>query len=107
VTWLYSLAQPFIWHPARAAAVAAASIALAYVLPRPARRPLLVVALAWGAFSLLELLAWRERADIRVDLLFTWPALCLLTALSLMVCVKRLRARVAARAIDTQPHGDA
>ncbi len=62
MNWLYDLAQPFVWHPAR-------------------------------AFALLELEAWRERANIRVDLLVTWPALCLLTVGCLSVTVRRILTR--------------
>lgn len=42
--------------------------------------PLLVAASAWALFGLLEYKGYRERANIRVDLLFTWPALLLVTA---------------------------
>ena len=35
------------------------------------RWPLLIASAAWAVFALLELMAWRERADIRVDLLVT------------------------------------
>jgi hypothetical protein len=42
--------------------------------------PPLVAALAWVAFGLMEYQAYRERANIRVDYLITWPSLWLLTA---------------------------
>lgn len=90
---LYQLAQPFVWHPARAFAVAGGWAVLAFVLPRLARTPLLVTAGAWGAFALLEYSAWRARADIRVDLLFTWPALCLVTLGCVAVAGRRLARR--------------
>ena len=41
--------------------------------------PLLFAASAWMIFGLLEYAALRGRADIRVDLLLTWPALLLVT----------------------------
>jgi hypothetical protein len=91
VNWLYSLAQPFVWHPVRILLVAAAWLVLALALFRAARRPLLVAAIAWAVFGLLEFTAWRERADIRVDLLFTWPALCLITTTCIVVAVRRVR----------------
>jgi hypothetical protein len=47
----------------------------------------------WGVFALLELEAPRERANIRVDLLVTWPALCLLTVGSLSLTLRRLVTR--------------
>ena len=90
---LYQLAQPFVWHPARALAVAAGWAVLGLVVPRLARTPLLVAAGAWGAFGLLEYLAWRERADIRVDLLVTWPALCLVTLGGVVAAGRRLARR--------------
>lgn len=92
--WLYALAQPFVWHPARAALVAGSWLLLALLL-RPGRRPLLLAAAAWTLFALLEFVAWRERADIRVDLLITWPGLCFVTAACLGVALKRLIVRAA------------
>lgn len=89
VNWFYSLAQPFVGHPARAVIVALGWLLLASVLPKPARRPLFVASVAWVAFAVLEFEARRERADIRVDLLLTWPALCILTAVALAVSLRR------------------
>jgi hypothetical protein len=86
--WLYSLAQPFVWHPGRALVVAVAFALPGLGLRDLGRRPLLVAAAAWALFALLELIAWRERADIRVDLLVTWPALCLITAGCLLTWVR-------------------
>jgi hypothetical protein len=90
VDWLYSLAQPFVWHPARALVVGLALALLAFGFRHRGGRPLFVAAAAWAVFACLEFVAWRERADIRVDLLVTWPTLCLLTAGCLMVWVRRL-----------------
>ncbi len=73
MNWLYALAQPFVWHPARASLVALGWLLLALTLPTTVRRPLFITAVAWSVFALLELEAWRERANIRVDLLVTWP----------------------------------
>jgi hypothetical protein len=83
VDWLYSLAQPFVWHPARAALVSLAFVLLALAFRRTGWRPLLIAAASWAVFAGLEFMAWRERADIRVDLLVTWPVLCLVTVASL------------------------
>src|SRR5437016_1713883 len=99
MNWLYALAQPFVWHPARALLVALGWLLLALTLPSTERRPLFITAVAWSVFALLELEAWRERANIRVDLLVTWPALCLLTIGCLIITrfasalAKRLEAR--------------
>jgi hypothetical protein len=87
--WLYGLAQPFVWHPGRALLVAVAFALVALGFRSRGRRPLLVAAAAWALFALLELIAWRERADIRVDLLVTWPALCLITAVCALAWVRR------------------
>src|SRR5213593_2571298 len=73
MNWLESLAQPFIWHPARAACVGLAWLGVSLVLPKAARLPLLVAAVGWGVFAALEFEAWRERANIRIDLPVTWP----------------------------------
>lgn len=90
--WLYVLAQPFVWHPGRALLVASGLLLLALPI-RSGRRPLLLATAAWILFGGLEFTAWRQRADIRVDLLITWPVLCLLTAACLGVTLKRLLTR--------------
>jgi hypothetical protein len=76
--WLYGV-EPFVWHPGRALAVALGLGLVGVAAGGRRRRPLLVAAGGWAVFALLEAEAWRARADIRVDLLFTWPALCVLT----------------------------
>jgi hypothetical protein len=88
--WLYSLAQPFVWHPARALLVSLALALLAFGFGYRRGRPLLLAAAGWAVFALLELIAWRERADIRVDLLVTWPLLCLLTAGCVVAWLRKL-----------------
>lgn len=89
---LYDLAQPFVGHPMRAFLVMVAVLALAHGRPRPLRRPLLVAAVSWAIFGLLEAEALRERADIRVDLLFTWPALCVTTIACMLLALSRYAA---------------
>ena len=93
MNWLYALAQPFVWHPARALLVALGWLLVALTLPSTVRRPLFISAVAWSVFALLELEAWRERANIRIDLLVTWPALCLLTVGCLFLTVRRIVTR--------------
>ncbi len=73
--WLYSLAQPFVWHPGRALVVGLVLALLAFGFRDRGGRRLILAAAAWAVFALLELIAWHERADIRVDLLVTWPFL--------------------------------
>jgi hypothetical protein len=90
LNWLYTLAQPFVWHPGRALIVGLALALLAFGFRDRGGRRLFLAAAAWGVFALLELIAWRERADIRVDLLVTWPALCLVTAACLVAWLYRL-----------------
>ena len=84
------MAQPFVWHPARALIVGLALALLSLGFRHRGRGFLLLGAAAWGVFALLEFFAWRERADIRVDLLVTWPALCLITAGCLLAWGRRL-----------------
>ena len=90
---IYDLAQPFVWNAWLALGIAAAFLLLAGLV-RAARRdgswprPLLVAAGAWTVFGLLEAEATRERADIRVDLLVTWPALLLLSAVCLALWLR-------------------
>ena len=81
----YDLVDPFVGHAGRAALVAlgwfiAAGLLFAACRWSPAPRvwPLLIAGCAWGAFALLEAEATREKANIRADLLFTWPLLCLI-----------------------------
>jgi hypothetical protein len=90
MNWLYSLAQPFVWHSARAGGVALAFLVLAFALPRRARRALLTAGIAWSVFALLEYEAWREQANIRVDLLFTWPVLVVITVTCAVITARRL-----------------
>ncbi|HET9708072.1 MAG TPA: hypothetical protein VFP39_07195 [Gemmatimonadales bacterium] len=90
MNWLYSLAQPFVGNPARAVFVALGWILIALLLPKAARRPLFAASIAWNVFAFLELEAGREHADIRVDLLFSWPALCILTLFALAVSLRRI-----------------
>jgi hypothetical protein len=88
VNWIYAAAQPFVGHAGRAFAVAA-SAALLYLAVRRARRgssrPWITLAAAWAVFGTCEAVATRERADIRVDLLVTWPVLLLLTVVVVAV----------------------
>ncbi len=76
----------FIWHPGRAFKVSLIfwglllfSLVLRAWRPRVWVWPPLVAALAWVAFGLHEYQVYLERANIRIDLLITWPGLCLLT----------------------------
>jgi hypothetical protein len=88
--WLYASARPFVWHPARALMVGLALTLLAFAFRARGGRTLLIAAAGWVGFAILEFMAWRERADIRVDLLVTWPLLCILTLGCLLAWVPRL-----------------
>jgi hypothetical protein len=84
---LWKGANYFNWHPGRAFAVSLifwGLLLLSLILrgwrPQVRLLPMLVAASAWLLFGLLEYEAYRERANIRVDLLLTWPALLLVTA---------------------------
>jgi hypothetical protein len=91
--WLYTLAQPFVWHPGRALLVSLALGLVGFGLRDRGGRRLFLAAAAWAVFAILEFIAWRERADIRVDLLVTWPALCLITAVCVATWAYRLSKR--------------
>jgi hypothetical protein len=88
--WLFHLAEPFIWEPGRALLVGLSLAILGLIFRLRGGRPLLIAAGAWGIFALLELIAWRQRYDIRVDLLVTWPTLLLVTIGCLVTWVRRL-----------------
>lgn len=84
--WLYDLGQPFVWHAWRAFGVAFAFLVVygfARLVrphrPRSSPKPILVATIAWTVFALMEAEATRERANIRVDLLVTWPLLCVVS----------------------------
>jgi hypothetical protein len=87
----------FVGRPITIAAVAAVLLTLHFVWRRSgrgaARRggPLLVSAVAWGAYAAWEWLvqARTPAADIRVDLLLIWPVLALLTLWSAYRAVRR------------------
>lgn len=92
---IYDLAQPFVWNAGRAFAVALAFLALHAAAVRMTRhrrgpgKPLLVVAAAWAVFGALEAWATHQRADIRVDLLVTWPVLWLVTLAGIGLWIRR------------------
>ena len=85
--WLYTLATPFVLHASRAFVVAAVALllgTLAFLVPgrgigRRRTWPLLALGVAWLLFGVGEAAAARSHANIRVDLLVTWPALCLVS----------------------------
>jgi uncharacterized protein with PQ loop repeat len=100
MSWLFAFAAPFIGHPWRAVAVAA--FALLSIAPqafggtRNSKRvslssfASLVLAACWLVFGVLEAEALREHADIRIDLIFTWPAICLVSLMCLVVWFRGL-----------------
>ena len=87
----YDVANFFVWHPERAWVIAAIFFALfvvSFLTSRYAARerrgwqsgPLLVPAIGWAVFGLLELSCKIEKANIRIDLFVTWPTIVGLTA---------------------------
>jgi hypothetical protein len=89
---LYDTANFFVWHPERAWSIAAIFFVL-FVLSFIASRclkssgwripfwPLLIPAIGWAIFGLLELSCKIERANIRIDLFITWPVILGITAI--------------------------
>src|SRR5437016_4211525 len=61
MNWLYALAQPFVWHPARVLLVALGWLLVALTLPSTVRRPLFITAVAKGHRWVVP---WRAR-DVR------------------------------------------
>jgi hypothetical protein len=91
ITRFYDVANFFVWHPERAWSVAAIFFALSVVSFVTSRYvtqkgrgwqswPLLVPAIGWAVFGLLELSCKIEKANIRIDLFVTWPTIIGLTA---------------------------
>jgi hypothetical protein len=82
-----SIIQPFVWHPERAAAVACILFVGFFVLRSLCRFqswPILVPALAWGLFALLEADCKARGANIRLDLLVLCPVLIVVTVLGVI-----------------------
>ncbi|MDB4900357.1 MAG: hypothetical protein JWN53_2165 [Gemmatimonadetes bacterium] len=100
---LYSLSHPFVGHAWRAFAVAAVAF-LAALATRFARKrvpiggrtvsptPWIVVTVAWALFGACEAEATREHSDIRVDLLVSWPVLCLVTLVCAVIWIRAVSA---------------
>jgi hypothetical protein len=83
---IYLPATPFIGHPERAYIVSvlfgvllAVSVARSGTLKPLIDLSLLLAALGWGLFGYFETLAIAGGANIRIDLLFGWPILCIIT----------------------------
>ena len=77
---VHSVIQFFLWHPGRIWTIAAVFglLALAACLlkiryPRVYWTPLLAASFVWVGFGFLEYLAVISKANIRADILFTWP----------------------------------
>ena len=99
MSFLYALAAPFVGHAGRAFAVALALLCigafLAMLRGRSKRSggvswgvPLLILGGAWFVFGLAEAEATRERANIRVDLIVTWPTLLLVSLACVVWCLR-------------------
>jgi hypothetical protein len=96
MNWIYAAAQPFVGHAGRAFSVAAFA-ALMFLAVRRARRgssrPWIALAAAWAVFGTCEAAATREHADIRIDLLVTWPVLLLVTVVAVVVWARSVLER--------------
>jgi len=86
VDWFWGPATFFVWHPARALIISSIFLLFFVVCIALKKRvawtrswPLLLAAIAWALFAYNEHLAHRKGWNIRVDLLFTWPILVLLS----------------------------
>ncbi len=83
----WKVANYFNWHPFRAFAVSLifwCLLLFSYILrgwrPQVRTLPMLIAAIAWLLFGLLDYWTYRERAYIRLDLLITLPAILLVSA---------------------------
>lgn len=87
----YDVANFFVWHPERVWGIGAIFLALFVVSFLTSRYvvgggrgwqswPLLVPAIGWAVFGLLELSCKIEKANIRIDLFVTWPTILGVTA---------------------------
>jgi hypothetical protein len=95
----YTLAGPFIGHPGRAFAVAAAALLVGVVnvvatrhgraQSREASRwPWFVLFVAWAAFGTCEA---RARSYVRLDLTLSWPAVLIVTLACVWVWMRGIR----------------
>jgi hypothetical protein len=87
----YDVANFLVWHPERAWSIAAiffvffiVSLVGGRYMVREGRGwqswPLLMPAIGWAVFGLLELSCKIAKANIRIDLFITWPTILGLTA---------------------------
>jgi hypothetical protein len=87
---LFGLAAPFVQHPERSWMMAALFAMLLIGAVARERRLLvgrqltmLLAAIAWGIFGLLESWAVANGYNIRVDMLVSWPIVLLLSGVGL------------------------
>ncbi|MBA3485371.1 MAG: hypothetical protein H0T51_26550 [Pirellulales bacterium] len=88
----YSPLQLLVSRPDRMAVVAVAFLALTVWLYYVRRRfawAAAIGAAAWGAFAVWERYAMSRGWDIRVDLLFIWPAILALTVGCILFSIRR------------------
>ena len=78
-------ANIFVWHPERAAMVSFGILLLYFIILKAKGIKIYSLALAgifWTASALWEIWATVRRWDVRVDLIFLWPFLALLTGIA-------------------------
>lgn len=88
---------PFVGHPERSFIMAIGFVVFLALSRWRSRRPrpltqvtLLVTALLWMAFGYWEFQAMQNEWNIRVDLLFAWPVLAAVSAVSAWLGIRSL-----------------
>jgi len=118
--WLYAPAQFMAGRPERALAVAACFALVAVVLrlarrraPALTDRPALLCTALWVFWGINEHAAKLYGWNIRIDIVFLWPILAVVTAVCIALTLASVRAAMRGRGPggagqqgDTAHHGD-
>ena len=91
---LYAPIQPLIWHPERAFIIAIVFLVLLVinaVINKGKIKyiwPLLLAVCSWLLFGLNEYIAYSNKIDIRIDLLFVGPAIIVISIFAIYSFIK-------------------
>lgn len=110
---LYSPVEPFHWHPELAFLVAGGFLILVAVsfrhsgeFGRLAHCTALVAAALWVLFGLNEYQALADGRNIRIDILFGWPPLVIISVTAAWLELRNLAtSKPHARSEDEMPDG--
>lgn len=96
--FIYQPAKWFFGHPERSFVIAGLFLLL-YVVSLYYQRAgrqvtpkhMLTPTVAWAVFGLFELMAMADQSNIRIDLLLTWPLVCILSLVALVRWLRSIK----------------